>query len=147
MFYSMIKTKKNTGTGFALQNGMRIAISHWLRRVSPLFDVSDKLYLIHIEDGCETRRERIVLVSRDPFGRAKEVSGLGTDVLICGAISHVQESALIFAGVQVVGFICGEFEAVLVAFLCGQLLDSRFLMPGRHRKRQRFRFRRGRGGR
>jgi predicted Fe-Mo cluster-binding NifX family protein len=121
---------------------MKIAIAHWQDRISPVFDVSDKLCLIHIEDGKEVEREERILASRDPFSRAREVSGLGVDVLICGAVSRVLEMALAGAGVRVAGFICGDLQTVLSAFLCGQLADGRFFMPGCYAERQGRRFHR-----
>lgn len=123
---------------------MRIAIPHWQGRVSPVFDVSDSLYLIDTEDGWEKHRENVLLASRDPFGRAREISSLGIDVLLCGALSRVLETALIGAGVQVVGFICGDLEDVVMAFICGGCADTRFLMPGCCGKRQKFGLRHGR---
>ena len=126
---------------------MKIAIAHWQDRVSPVFDVSDRLCLIDIEGQREVSRESAVLKIHDPFGRAKEVAGLGTNVLICGAISHVLERALLVAGVQVMGFLCGDLDAVIPAFLQGRLNDDRFFMPGFCGQRQRHRFRGVRGKR
>jgi predicted Fe-Mo cluster-binding NifX family protein len=123
---------------------VKIAIPHWQGRVSPVFDVAESLFLIDIEDGREVRRENVMLASRDPFGRAKEISALGTAVLLCGALSHPFQTALMGAGIQVVGFVCGDLEAVVNAFLQGQLADVRFHMPGCSEKKQRTGCRRGR---
>jgi predicted Fe-Mo cluster-binding NifX family protein len=126
------------------KTAMRIAIAHWQGRVSPVFDVSDRLLLIDIENGREHRQEEINLDARDPFERAKQVSRLAADVLLCGAISHALETALVGLGVQVVGYIRGNLEAVIAAFVHGQLTDSRFRMPGYRRKHHNPRHRRGR---
>lgn len=125
---------------------MRIAIAHWGERISPVFDVTDNLYVFEIEGTREISRERRSLVSRNPFQRALEVSGLGVDLVVCGALSHVQETALTRAGIQVAGFICGDVEAVVHAFLNGRLADGRFLMPGCCANRRRLRIQRRRGG-
>lgn len=109
---------------------MRVAFAYWKDRLSPVFDVSDRILLIDVENGREKRREDIPLASRDPLHRAKEVSGLGAEKLICGAVSQIMEAALAGAGVQVTGFICGNLEAVISAFMCGELNDCRFRMPG-----------------
>lgn len=125
---------------------MMIAIANWQDCISPVFDVSDRLCLIEIKNGSELKRENIVLRERNPFLRAKEMAGIGVNLLICGAISRVLETALINAGIRVIGFICGNREVVLGAFLQGGLTGSRFLMPGCFGKRQehRFQYRRGR---
>ncbi len=125
---------------------MRIAVAHWGERISPVFDVTDNLYLIDIEDGIEVRREDRILTARNPFQRAREVSGFGIDVLVCGAISRMQETALMRTQVQVAGFICGEVDDVVESFLWGRLTDGPFLMPGccGNRRRQNIRAQGGR---
>ncbi len=124
---------------------MVIAIASWHDSVSPVFDVSDRLCLIEIENGRELRRENILLRYRDPFGRAKEMAVIGIDLLICGAISHVLETALMSAGIRVAGFLCGNIEIVLGAFLKGQLTGGHYIMPGCFGKRQGYRFQHHRG--
>jgi len=112
---------------------MKIAIPYWHGRVSPVFDASDAIVLIDIESGRERRRENFRLASHDPVRRAQEVAALGADVVLCGAVSRTLESALNGAGVNVKGFVCGELEALVKAFLAGTLSDSCFQMPGAHR--------------
>jgi len=46
---------------------MRIAIAHWTGRVSPVFDVSDRLLLIDVEGGQEQKRKDIKLTSENPL--------------------------------------------------------------------------------
>ncbi len=114
---------------------MRIAIAHWQDRISPVFDVSNRVLLIDIEDGRELKREDNVLNCRGPFERAREVYRLGVQVLLCGAVSRPLETALISSGVRVIGFICGGLEDVLSAYINERLADDRFQMPGYREKR------------
>ena len=95
-----------------------------------MFDVSDNVYLIQCASGQEVKRENITLNGHDPFHRTKELTGLGTDTLICGAVSRPLETALEAAGVRVIGFVCGDLEIVLRAFLTGSLHRRCFRMPG-----------------
>ena len=136
------------GIKVAINKDMMIAIANWQGSVSPVFDVSDRLCLVYIENGRELRREDILLKNRNPFLRAKEMAGIGVELLICGAVSHVLETALISAGIRVIGFACGNLEDVLGAFMRGQLTGRSFFMPGCFggRKRYRFQHRRGRKG-
>jgi len=124
---------------------MMIAIANWQGCISPVFDVSDRLCLIHVENGKELQRENILLKNRDPFTRAKEMANIGVELLICGAVSHALETALINAGIRVIGFACGNLENVLGAFVRGQLTGRSFFMPGCFGRRQRYRFQRRRG--
>jgi len=145
MFLIFFVGFKDHGILYAHLADMKMAIAHWLGRLSPVLDVSDRLCLIDVEGRREVSRENVILTARDPFGRAKEVAGFGTNILLCGAISHVLERALIGSGVRVIGFLCGDLEAVIPAFLGGRLSDGGFLMPGCRAQRQRHRFRGSRG--
>jgi predicted Fe-Mo cluster-binding NifX family protein len=104
---------------------MKIAIAHWQNRISPVFDVADRLILIDVEDGREVHRESLRLEGRDPFGRTRALSNLGVDVLLCGAVSRGLEKALVAAGIQVLGFLGGKVESIVSAFIDGQLNDGR----------------------
>ena len=72
----------------------------------------------------------------DPLTRARYVSQLGAEVLICGAISWTLENALTSMGVQVMGCVCGPVNAVIDAFLNGNLPESALIMPGCKGRRQ-----------
>ena len=124
--------RENRGMAWRLLNSsdMKVAIPHWQGRISPLFDAAGTLLLIDIEEGREVKRDNFKLSRRDPLRRAQEVSRLGADMLLCGAVSRELENALLGAGVRVVGFICGDLEGVIAAFLGGTLSHSRFHMPG-----------------
>jgi predicted Fe-Mo cluster-binding NifX family protein len=126
---------------------MKIAIACREGRISPVFDVSDMICLVEIKDRKEQRRWNITLLNHNPFDRAKEVSSIGAKVLICGAVSRVLQIALAGVGIEVIGFICGDLESVLDAFLRGQLMNGHFSMPGCFGQQQRLHFRQRRGKR
>jgi predicted Fe-Mo cluster-binding NifX family protein len=104
---------------------MKIAIAHWQGRVSPVFDVADRLFLITIEDGREIHRESLRLASQDPFERAQRLVEQGVDVLLCGAVSLTLEKALLGTGIRVLGFLGGDLESIIAAFLDEKLSDGR----------------------
>jgi len=122
---------------------MIVAIANWQGSISPVFDVSDRLSLIEFENGVELKRNSISLRERNPFARAKEMSRLGINLLICGAISQALETTLTNSGIRVVGFMCGKIETVLTAILRDQFTESLF-MPGCAGRRQKHRFQRRR---
>lgn len=124
---------------------MRIAIPTWRGRVSPVFDAARNLLLVDAQDGREIRREETTVEPADLVARAKRVAQLGTDLLICGAISWPLEATLVSTGVGVISQTCGPVEEVLRAFLSGQLTQQAFLMPGCRGRRRRLRGRRRRG--
>lgn len=124
---------------------MRIAIPTWRGRISPVFDAARNLLLVDAQDGREIRREETTVEPADLVARARRVAQLGTDLLICGAISWPLEATLVSTGVGVISQTCGPVEEVLRAFLSGQLTQQAFLMPGCRGRRRRLRGRRRRG--
>lgn len=110
---------------------MSVAIAHWDGRVSPVFDVSRHLLLMPamgVHD--ESLRRDVALTQDDPQRRAREVAALGVRVLLCGAVSKTLEAALAGAGVQVIGFLCGDVDEVLDGYCHDNLGQKRFRMPG-----------------
>jgi predicted Fe-Mo cluster-binding NifX family protein len=109
---------------------MRVAVPVWGERVSPVFDVANRLLTTDIIGDDETSRSEFTLDEQEPARRAQRLVQLGVDVLICGAISEALETMLTAGGVQVVARICGPAEEVLQAFVSGRLAGDAYLMPG-----------------
>ncbi len=117
---------------------MRVAIAIWNDRISPVFDTSSRLVLIDVEDGKE-RGRRFIEVGTDssPTHRARRLTELEVDVLICGAISRPLAEMVSTSGVMVIPWVSGPVEGVLRAYLMNRL-SARWRMPGcRGRWRQR----------
>ncbi|HIJ66596.1 MAG TPA: NifB/NifX family molybdenum-iron cluster-binding protein [Candidatus Hydrogenedentes bacterium] len=109
---------------------MRVAIPTWSGRISPVFDVAERLLLVEVEDGVEVGRREERMGEAGLARRAMRMADLGVEVLICGALSNRLEAMLTMAGVQVIPHTCGCVEEVLGAYLRGQLTERAFLMPG-----------------
>jgi len=113
-----------------LPSAMTIALAHWQGRISPVFDVTQQLLIVPGSPFEPCHHRMVALLHEQPQARAREVAGLGVDVLLCGAVSRMLEAALASAGVRVVGFLCGEVQDVLDAFRHNRLHLSRYRMPG-----------------
>ena len=109
---------------------MKFAVPNWEGRISPVFDVAENILLVEASDGCENRREEVLLTTGDPFERARLLRELGTDLLICGMLSLPQQRALASAGIRIIPHICGDVKEVIEAFLGGQLDRQPLVMPG-----------------
>jgi predicted Fe-Mo cluster-binding NifX family protein len=116
---------------------MRIAIPTWSGRISPVFDVARHVLLIDVEAGQEVKRAEAYIEASQPWTRARRMTELEVDTLICGAISGPLEFMLASAGVRVIPHACGPVEQVLGAFLAGSLTEDAFLMPGLGGRRRR----------
>ncbi len=115
---------------------MKVAVPTWQGRVSPVFDVARRLLVVEYQDGAERARSETAITGATPAERAKDVSRLGVDVLVCGAISRPLERLLVAEGVDVIPQTCGDVNEVLAAFQAGQLNRPAFVMPGCGRRRQ-----------
>jgi len=115
-----------------------MAISFWMERVSPVFDVAKHLLLVEMEDSAEVARHEETIDETDLVSRANYVAELGIDVLICGAISRPMRLILETKEIEVIGHICGNTEEIIRGYLRGCLSDERYLMPGCRIGRQGF---------
>jgi predicted Fe-Mo cluster-binding NifX family protein len=150
----MSQTSRDPSTGRLEPSGIVVALPVWGGRISPVFDAAGHLLVVEAEGGMEVDRREVPLEDGPLPSRARRLSELGVDVLICGAISRTLVDLLEDAGIKVVPWISGEPDPVLAAYLEGGLPDSGFTMPGCRGTRERRRSghrgggtRRGRGHR
>ncbi len=122
---------------------MKLGITVWNNRISPLFDVAQTLKIVQIENNKITNSKDLSITPQHPLKRADVLAKAGIDVLICGAISAPFTQMLSSRNIKVIPFIAGEFEQVLHAYLHNTLDRAGFNMPG-FRRQQRRRFRGGR---
>jgi predicted Fe-Mo cluster-binding NifX family protein len=117
---------------------MRVALTVWNGRVSPVFDVCTEALILDIDNGRVTASFRLALSNEEPAGRTHQLADSAVGTLICGAISNEARQQLESRGIHVIAFVAGDAEPVIAAFTAGQLPDDRFSMPGcrrRHRAR------------
>jgi predicted Fe-Mo cluster-binding NifX family protein len=127
---------------------MKIAIPEWQGRVSPVFDVAERIWIYEIDANAEHRAEPEIVSLRMTVlhDRAQRLVESEVRVLICGAISAELEELLISSGICVVPLVCGEIGAVVQAYRAEMLTDDKFSMPGCQVRTRRRRRRRGTAG-
>ncbi len=123
---------------------VKVALTVWKNRISPVFDSAGLLLVAEIEKGSVVSRYYEPLNAELPFSRVSKLSKLGVEILICGAISQFFASIIGARGIRVIPFIAGDVNQVLDAYLKGSLLMPSFQMPGCGMRRRK-RFRGGRG--
>jgi predicted Fe-Mo cluster-binding NifX family protein len=114
---------------------MNIAIPIWNERISPVFDVAQRLVLLTIENEQIIMREEKEL-GVTPLEKVRLLNNAEVSILICGAISEPLAMQIRQAGVEVICDICGPVSEVAEAYLTGRLVSGRFLMPGCCRRRR-----------
>jgi len=109
---------------------VKVALTVWESRISPVFDCAQMLLVADIENQTVTGRCYKPFLSTFPSLRAAELFDLGIDVLICGAISQVFANIIEANGIRIFPFVTGDPNQVLDAYLRGTLHRTDFQMPG-----------------
>lgn len=115
---------------------MKIAMTVWGARISPVFDAARMLLIAEIEnDGVVSRR-------LEPFNPsavsrlAQRLKELKVSTLICGAISRLPALVLETEGIELIPFLAGNVEQMLASCSRGAPINPAFVMPGcRHMHR------------
>lgn len=110
---------------------MRIAISIWEDKISPLLDTASKLLIIEDEAPKKSFRYEVYLLKQDISKKCRFIRSLDIDVLICGAVSRQFSEMLSASGIEMISGLSGPAEEVLEAYQQGRLSNSDFFMPGR----------------
>lgn len=119
---------------------MKIALTVWKNRISPLFDSSRVVVLFDVDNNLVKHRHYVVLKSEMPSDRATELVDLDVQILICGAISQIFATMIESHGIKIIPFVSGNVNHVIESYLHGLLDNWNFRMPGcgkKHRKRYR----------
>lgn len=109
---------------------MKVAVTVWEKRISPVFDASRRLLIAEIKNGRIKNRATLIFDPGVPSRLSKILKDLGVSVLICGAVSQVPATILAGEGITLIPFIAGEVNRVLVAYAKGSSLAPTFAMPG-----------------
>lgn len=108
---------------------MKVGITVWDDRISPVFDAARMLLVVEIEGSEPVSRE---LLPCSP-ARIGDFIGLlreqGVCELICGAISKGPASMLEDSDIGLIPFIAGMVDPVLEMYALGQTIES-YRMPG-----------------
>lgn len=109
---------------------MKVALTVWEKRISPLFDCAGMLLVVEIDDRTESNRYFVPFNYESPFSRAANLSDLGVKVLICGAVSNLFANTIESYDIRIIPFVVGPVDEVIDAYLTNGLSDSKFRMPG-----------------
>ncbi len=109
---------------------MKIAITIWGNRISPVFDSANTLMIAQVENSKIVNQ---IIEEFNPTIATQIASVLKNyqiDVLICGALTQHQSEIIEQAGTKLIPFVSGNAEKVLVSYIKEPLLIVDFLMPG-----------------
>ena len=111
-------------------NKMKVAVTIWKDRISPVFDASRRLLIAEIENDRVTDRSYVFFDPGWPADLVKTLAMLDVPVLICGAVSQDPATIINAGGITLIPFIAGEVDRVLDEYAKGNPLEPTFVMPG-----------------
>jgi predicted Fe-Mo cluster-binding NifX family protein len=109
---------------------MKIALTVWENRISPVFDAATMILLAEIQNGGVLNRQFFPFNPAVSWRLGEMLKEMGVSVLICGAISKVPANTLNISGIKLIPFISGETEKILSAYAKGNPIIPAFSMPG-----------------
>lgn len=116
---------------------MKMALTVWGNRISPVFDAAQMLLVVEIENTKIISRHQEPFYPELPTRLAVRLAEMDVSVLICGAISEMPANILESNGIKLVPFITGDAHKVIDAYVKNVPFIPTFLMPGCNRKRYR----------
>lgn len=108
---------------------MKVAMTVWGNRISPVFDSAQTILLTDIEDGEIVDQRREFLPRLVASGLARMLVEKDIDTLICGAISERPAQIIQQADVRLLPFLSGNADRFLAAYAANESIDS-YIMPG-----------------
>ena len=116
---------------------MKMALTVWGNRISPVFDAAHRLLVVEIENTRIINRHYEPFYPELPTHLAVRLVEMNVAVLICGAISEMPANILEANGIKLIPFITGDAGDVIDAYLKNIPFMPAFLMPGCSQKRHR----------
>ena len=108
----------------------RLAIPVYRSRVSPVLDTCTRLLLIDLQEGCETARTEIRIVTDSLLERTEVLRKHRVRTVICAGISQQFYDLLRADGLELITGIVGEVEQVRAGYVTDELRHPAFHMPG-----------------
>ena len=118
-------------------HNMKMALTVWENRISPVFDAAQMLLVVEIENNKIISRHYEPLYPELPARLAGRLAEMNVAVLICGAISEMPANILEANGIKLVPFITGNAGEIIDAYVKDVPFMPAFSMPGCGRKRHR----------
>ncbi|OQY48995.1 MAG: hypothetical protein B6240_04070 [Desulfobacteraceae bacterium 4572_87] len=109
---------------------MKVAVTVWENRISPLFDATRTLLIASIHNRVILEKHLVPFDCVSPFSRAATLEELGVGTLICGGVSDFFAKLIEARNIQIIPFVAGRVDDVMDAYLRDALCRKKFRMPG-----------------
>ncbi len=113
---------------------MKIALTIWGDRISPVFDAANTLLVVDIENGDVVDRRTTPFDPARASRLAEMLRQMDVSTLVCGAISEGHANRVSVGGIQLIPFVSGQTERILTVLASGKPIIPTFSMPGCRRR-------------
>lgn len=109
---------------------MKIAITIWGNRISPVFDAAHTLLVARIKDRTISKKEYTSFDPQSPQDLIKILTNNQISTLICGAISTKPADFIVENDIKLISFVTGNALDFLASFANRQIIEKKHMMPG-----------------
>ncbi|MBU8849400.1 MAG: dinitrogenase iron-molybdenum cofactor biosynthesis domain-containing protein [Desulfobacterales bacterium] len=109
---------------------MKIAITVWGNRVSPVFDAAGTLFVAHIENQTIVKKSYTSFNPAMPSDLIKLLKKMQVSILVCGAISTKPADLIVGSDIKLISFVTGNALKLIDDFAHKQTIEKTFMMPG-----------------
>ncbi|WP_321493045.1 NifB/NifX family molybdenum-iron cluster-binding protein [uncultured Desulfobacter sp.] len=109
---------------------MKVAITTWGNRVSPVFDAAKTLLIADVENQSINSKKYESFHPDDIGALAALLNRERVDALVCGAISETYAARLDENKVRMFAFITGNTMDILDCLARHNTINPNFMMPG-----------------
>jgi predicted Fe-Mo cluster-binding NifX family protein len=108
---------------------MKIAVTVWGNRISPVFDSARTVLVAEAKDN-KVVEKRYESIDWDAAPVPETLKEMGVSVLICGAISRIPANLITSSGITLIPFVTGNAAKVLDMYLNNDPVPPSCFMPG-----------------
>ncbi|MGM0654011.1 MAG: NifB/NifX family molybdenum-iron cluster-binding protein [Thermodesulfobacteriota bacterium] len=109
---------------------MKIAITTWGNRVSPVFDAAQTLLIADIENQSIHSKKYESFQPDDIIALATLLNREKVTALVCGAISETYATRLVENRIRMFAFVTGNTMDILDCLAIHNIIKPVFMMPG-----------------
>ncbi|CCK80993.1 NifB/NifX family molybdenum-iron cluster-binding protein [Desulfobacula toluolica] len=109
---------------------MKLAITIWGNRISPVFDAAGTLLVAEIKDRMIIKKKYASFNPETPSDLIKTLKKMKVSVLICGAISTKPADLIVESDIKLISFVTGNALKLLDNIAQKQTIEKTFMMPG-----------------
>lgn len=109
---------------------LKIAVTIWGNRVSPVFDAAKTLLVADIKDSATIRKSYVNFNAGSPETLIRILKQMRVSILVCGAISTHPADLIVENEIKLISFVTGNAMEFLDTFARKQVIEKSYMMPG-----------------